>query len=216
MADQEHEHQPRMINLRGQAYMQVADRVVWLGEVTRRGLEDAIGYAVDSEIVEMTAQLAVFRATVTIYGAGGAVIRRATGTGSETPGDFGDYIEKAETKAIGRALQFAGFGTAAAQEEEGLIVDAPRDQRGNPRQAAPRAQQQSSQNDGEPVERVPGGATMRQIRMISALLEQKGLTEDQSRSLVQEVTGKNSLREIAAREASAVIERLQTIADAAR
>lgn len=32
------------------------------------------------------------------------------GTGSETGRDFGDFIEKAETKAIGRALSAAGIG----------------------------------------------------------------------------------------------------------
>lgn len=32
------------------------------------------------------------------------------GTGSETARDFGDFIEKAETKAIGRALSAAGIG----------------------------------------------------------------------------------------------------------
>jgi hypothetical protein len=35
---------------------------------------------------------------------------RGEGTGSETTGDFRDFIEKAETKAIGRALSAAGIG----------------------------------------------------------------------------------------------------------
>src|SRR3546814_7260726 len=43
--------------------------------------------------------------------ADGLIQNRATGYGSETPKDFGDYIEKAETKAIGRALGALGFGT---------------------------------------------------------------------------------------------------------
>ena len=40
----------------------------------------------------------------------------ATGYGSETAKDFGDFIEKAETKALGRALIALGYGTQFAQE----------------------------------------------------------------------------------------------------
>lgn len=74
-----------------------------------------------SEKVTKTAQgIAVFRATVT----DGSGI--ATGTGSESAADFSDFIEKAETKAIGRALAGLGYGTQFAPElSEGRVVDAP-------------------------------------------------------------------------------------------
>lgn len=55
----------------------------------------------------------------------------AWGWGSETAGDFGDYIEKAETKSVGRALAALGYGTAGAHEmtrpgeDEPVPVDAP-------------------------------------------------------------------------------------------
>src|SRR2546429_1873336 len=53
-----------------------------------------------SEKIMKTAKgFAIFRATV--KDAKGGV---ATGTGSESAVSFGDYIEKAETKAVGRAL----------------------------------------------------------------------------------------------------------------
>jgi hypothetical protein len=58
------------------------------------------------EHVEISPDSAIFRATVTIPGAGSA-----TDYGSETPKDFGDYIEKAATKALGRALAQLGYGT---------------------------------------------------------------------------------------------------------
>lgn len=63
-----------------------------------------------------------FRATVT-DGKGG----RATGTKSENAASFPDYIEKAETGAIGRALAALGYGTQFAPEmdEAHRIVDAP-------------------------------------------------------------------------------------------
>jgi hypothetical protein len=53
------------------------------------------------------------------------------GYGTETGEDFGDYIEKAETKAIGRALGGLGYGTAGVHEmtkagqDEPTVVDAP-------------------------------------------------------------------------------------------
>ena len=64
----------------------------------------------------------VFRATVK-DGKGGVAI----GTKSEKAASFPDYIEKAETGAIGRALAALGFGTQFAPEmnEELRIVDAP-------------------------------------------------------------------------------------------
>src|SRR5579859_271619 len=69
--------------------------------------------------------VAVFKATVK-DGMGGI----ATGVGSETAAAFGDYIEKAETKSIGRALAALGFGTQFAGDEfneNHRIVDSPVD-----------------------------------------------------------------------------------------
>jgi hypothetical protein len=57
-------------------------------------------------------------------GAGGS----ATGYGTETQADFGDYAEWAETRALGRALACLGFGTQFMGQDltEGEhIVDAP-------------------------------------------------------------------------------------------
>lgn len=76
-----------------------------------------------SEKVLKTAKgIAIFKATIT-DGRGGS----ATGTGSECAADFNDYVEKAETKSIGRALAALGYGTQFAPElnEQHRIVDAP-------------------------------------------------------------------------------------------
>ncbi|GCE19242.1 hypothetical protein [Dictyobacter kobayashii] len=65
----------------------------------------------------------VFRATVK-DGVGGM----ATGTKSEKAASFGDFIEKAETGAIGRALAALGYGTQFTGdewEEAHRIVDSP-------------------------------------------------------------------------------------------
>jgi hypothetical protein len=73
--------------------------------------------------VQKTAKgYARFRATV-CDGKGG----RATATGSECAADFPDFIEKAETKAVGRALAMLGYGSQFAPDfdEAHRIVDAP-------------------------------------------------------------------------------------------
>lgn len=68
-------------------------------------------------------RLAIFQAVV--KDENGRVI--ATGTKMETGADFADFLEKAETGAIGRALAVAGFGTQFAPEltEGEYVVDMP-------------------------------------------------------------------------------------------
>ena len=78
--------------------------------------------------------MAIFKATVTVPSGG-----KATGYGSETASDFPDFIEKAETKAIGRALNALGYGAQFGdfQRQEDPVPDSPPAQHG--RQAAPAA-----------------------------------------------------------------------------
>lgn len=109
-------------NLKGQQYLEVKWRVVWFRE------EHPEGY-IKTELVEHDAQggLAVFRAQAGYTLADGREVY-ATGYGSETRKDFGDYLEKSETKSVGRALAMLGYGTAQAMElDEGerAVVDSP-------------------------------------------------------------------------------------------
>lgn len=75
----------------------------------------------------------------------------ATGTKMETRGDFGDFVEKAETGAIGRALAMCGYGTQFAPElaEGARIVDAPvqRQQRGEQKPQPAPAEAESDASD---------------------------------------------------------------------
>ena len=85
----------------GKDYLEVKWRIMWL----RSEYPDA---HVATEIVQHNeeAGFALFRAEVELPGGG-----RSTGWGSETVRDFHDYIEAAETKALGRALASLGYGT---------------------------------------------------------------------------------------------------------
>lgn len=124
-------------------YLPVQWRLVWFREQCPQGVIETemvhldLTQAVAKEVSVWNAEkrrsdktlkempgIAVFRAKVS-DGRGGV----ATGYGSESALDFGDFLEKAETKAIGRALAALGYGTQFAPElEEGArIVDAPVD-----------------------------------------------------------------------------------------
>ncbi len=118
--------------LNGKDYLEVKWRLVWLRDRHP-------GANVDTELVELKDDKAVFKATIEIPEGG-----RATGYGSETAGDFRDFLEKAETKAIGRALGALGFGTQFCDDPEfgaavGRVVDSPVSQpsRPQPRDPAP-------------------------------------------------------------------------------
>lgn len=92
----------RLMTLSGRGggqYLEVKWRLLWLRGADPDALVETEPYRVDDAI-------AMFRARVTLT-TGGV----GCGFGTETPADFGDYVEKAETKAIGRALAALGFGT---------------------------------------------------------------------------------------------------------
>jgi len=91
-------------DLHGKDYLEVKWRLLWL----RTEHPDAV---IETELAKFGDGLALFRARVTVPGEG-----IATGWGSETEGDFGDYIEKAETKALGRALAALGYGTQFCED----------------------------------------------------------------------------------------------------
>ncbi|MDQ3930124.1 MAG: hypothetical protein M3328_13375 [Chloroflexota bacterium] len=111
-------------NFDGREYLEVKWRLLWL----RSEHPDA---RMTTEIVQHNEEggFALFRAEVEIPGGG-----KATGWGSETVRDFHDYIEAAETKALGRALAALGYGTQFCQDFDfsanarpgtNQVVDAP-------------------------------------------------------------------------------------------
>ena len=102
----------------GREYLPVASRLVWFRQ-------EHPDWGIETRPVEIDIDkgYAVFEAVV--YNAEGKLM--AKGTKMETARGFSDYIEKAETGSIGRALAVCGFGTQFAPElEEGeRIVDSP-------------------------------------------------------------------------------------------
>ncbi|HLZ68740.1 MAG TPA: hypothetical protein VKV26_02405 [Dehalococcoidia bacterium] len=127
-------------------YMEVKWRLLWL-----RSEHPDAEIATELATLDLDRNLAVFKAHVAVPGRGSA-----TGWGSETADDWRDFIEKAETKALGRALAALGFGTQFCEDfdfggDEGKVVDAPvdiRSTRGGQAQP-PRAQAQPARRAPE-------------------------------------------------------------------
>jgi hypothetical protein len=99
-------------------YLEVKWRLVWFREKYPHGT-----IATEEMCVDLDQGYARFKATVS-DGEGGM----ATGTGTEMRKSFEDFVEKAETRSIGRALAALGIGTQFVGEElsEGdHIADSP-------------------------------------------------------------------------------------------
>lgn len=180
----------------GADYLEVKWRVYWL----RTQHPDAV---ITTELITHENSVAVFKAHVSIPGGGSS-----TGWGSEGYDDFRDYLEKAETKALGRALAALGFGTqftpdfdfAEGQEK---VVDAP------VRLARQRQLVElSGERQGQAAERQ--SMTERQMSFIRQMAREKGLSDQDVDARVSELFGKQ-FDQLDRRDASSFIERLKSV-----
>lgn len=105
-----------LMSLKGKDYLQVMWRLVWFRD------EKPL-WSIDTKLEQLTENHAVFSAKICDENG----VQKSAGYGSESVKDFRDFIEKAETKAVGRALAMLGYGTQFAPEldEEGRIADSP-------------------------------------------------------------------------------------------
>lgn len=181
-------------------YLEVKWRLVWLRELH----PDA---SVETELVHFASPLphpetgeiaayAVFKATITIPGGG-----NATGFAHETMVDFREFLEKAETKAIGRALAALGFGTQFCSDFDfsggsGKPADVPVDI--SRTRGAQRARQ-------EPVAMI----TKAQIDRLAQLKTQKGATDEG----IKKLHGKPSASQLTQAEAAELIKTLEGFPD---
>jgi hypothetical protein len=180
----------------GADYLEVKWRVYWL----RTQHPDAV---IATELISHENSVAVFKAHVSIPGGGSS-----TGWGSEGYDDFRDYLEKAETKALGRALAALGFGTqftpdfdfAEGQEK---VVDAPV-RLARQRQLVDLTEERR----GQVAERQ--SMTDRQMSFIRQMAREKGMSEQAVDEQVTEIFGKR-FDQLDRRDASSYIERLKTI-----
>jgi hypothetical protein len=106
-----------MLTLQGKKYLPVAARIAWFRT-------ENPNWTISTKIENIADKGVIMKATV--KDDKGNVIN--TAHKKETQAGFSDYIEKAETGAVGRALAMCGYGTLQAIEfDEGTdrIADAP-------------------------------------------------------------------------------------------
>jgi hypothetical protein len=151
-----------LTDLNGRDYLEVKWRLLWL----RTEHPDAL---VETELVKHGNGLGLFRARVAVPGSG-----VATGWGSETADDFGDYIEKAETKALGRALAALGFGTQFCEDFDFSA------EHGRARQ--PRREQEKPRREPRANRRVVD-APVQRPPSLSVVRERQSATESQVRAI---------------------------------
>ena len=158
----------------GADYLEVKWRLAWF----RHDHPDGI---IETQLMEHHDQVAIFKAQVATHEGG-----RATGWGTETYGDFRDYVEKAETKALGRALAAMGYGTQFTPDYEPGIVDSPGSspqQRGSYQGGQG---QQSYQQRGDEtfltLQQLTGGPkqmTPRQVPLVENIMKYNGISPDE-------------------------------------
>lgn len=194
--EQDHGFNPsaHLTDLKGSKYLEVKWRLVWL----RQEHPDA---RIETALHSLSEKAAVFKAHIEIPGAGAA-----TGWGSETPGDFRDFIEKAETKAIGRALAALGYGTQFCDDfvtvDSGRIVDSPVAPAGRP-SPPPQQQFNGQARSGGSFDQP---ATDKQLQFLNSIAQERGVDADaEIRAITQ------GQRAITRRETSALIDRIKAM-----
>jgi hypothetical protein len=168
----------------GSDYLEVKWRLLWFRTEHPDG-------EIETELIEHRNGVAVFRARVRVPGGGSA-----TGWGSETLDDFHDYLEKAETKALGRALAALGYGTQFCPDfefgaTERRVVDAPVD-----------LAHLAARRGNEVI------ATPRQIGFLRAIARETGLSDEALDARARELFGRR-VEELGRREASQLIDHLR-------
>lgn len=171
-----------LTKVNGNDYLEVKWRLLWF----RTDHPDG---EIETELVEHRDGVAVFRARVRVPGGGSA-----TGWGSESAEDFADYLEKAETKALGRALAALGYGTQFCPDfefgaAEQRVVDTPVDVSRLGRRAA-------------------GRVTARQLEYLRDMARRLGMSEEELEAQAREQYGVG-LEDLARQDASALIESLR-------
>lgn len=179
MAQQPFDPNQFISKVKGRDYLEVKWRIAWM----RSEHPDAI---LDTDLVSHADDRAIMRAIVTLPDGGSA-----TGWGSETSASFENYIEKAETKAIGRALTALGYGTPATELEDTEQVT-------HMQRPSVRHAQQSN----------AFLATAPQKSRIQRLAGELHLNPSELESLIQQHVG-SSLGNINKRQASGVIDLLE-------
>lgn len=178
-----------LVSIQGKDYLPVAYRLVWFRE-------EHADWGIRTELAKLFENGAIFKAQ--ILDEKGNIIAEAHKM--ETKAGFGDYLEKAETGSIGRALAMCGYGTQFSPDlEEGTqrVVD------------APIIDSKASFEPSRPI--ATGGITMPQQGMIRKMYLEKKLDSDAMKLVLKKMYGIDSHKALSKEQASDYIKYLLDI-----
>jgi hypothetical protein len=115
-----------IMDLKGADYMKVPYRILWMVNDIKPA-KKAERYTTNVHFELLTPEVCTVKVTVTTFDADGNQLNQVQDAASEAKKAFNDYVEKAVTSALGRALAQLGYGTAQAiaDYDEGQIADSP-------------------------------------------------------------------------------------------
>lgn len=175
-------------------YLDVKWRIVWFRT------EHPNGSIATRLMSEPGVSPAVIQATVTLENG-----VTATGFGQCGQDDWSDWLEKAETRAIGRALALLGYGTQFCEEFDEIISDSPVE--------SPRSRGVPSGPGGQqPAQQSSDPMTPNQQKYLFSLAREAGVPNDELEEIVHERFG-HGVSDLLKTEASALIGSLQELRD---
>ncbi|CAN5561755.1 hypothetical protein BH23CHL2_BH23CHL2_26190 [soil metagenome] len=171
-------------------YLDVKWRIVWFRTEHPNG-------SISTRLMsEPGVSPAVVQATVTLENG-----VTATGFGQCGEDDWSDWLEKAETRAIGRALALLGYGTQFCEEFDEIISDSPVE--------SSRGRTSGSQ---QPVLPSTDPMTPNQQKYLFSLAREAGVPNDELDEIVHQRFG-HGVSDLLKHEASALIGSLQELRD---
>lgn len=178
-------------------YLDVKYRLLWFRQIYPEGY-------IETHEIQVTDKYARIEAVV--YDKDPAAGGKKLGKGRRQvfASDFRDYLEKAETQAIGRALAVCGFGTQFCDDldEEDTVADSPIN-------AASSAKQQSlsaSPSSGQPS---PGSTKNNDFSRLYRIASRKGLNRDDTNLIIKIKFEKDDASQLTDTEAAEIIKGIQ-------
>lgn len=210
MSEQKFNPSDYLTYIKGQPYLAVRSRIQWFRSEFPFG-------KIETRLLSFENDRAIVASHIEAVTEDGQITGSATGLGSCTVPEFNDAIEKAETRAIGRALGALGFGTQFCDDfsdgpETGMLADAPGIR---PQQQPQGNYQQQPRQNPTPIRNQQGGggqqysnmASDAQLRKIGYEASQKGIDKDEVDQYVRGIVGK-PMTALTKQDASRVIDDL--------